>query len=117
VDGQPPLIHGDGEQYRDFVFVADVVRANILAATRPGIGGTVFNIGTGRSVTINRLWDLVCDLAGRRLDPTYGPTRAGDIRESVADVVAAAEALEFIPEHDFQAGLNATFAWYKETRS
>lgn len=117
VDGQPPLIHGDGEQYRDFIYVTDVVRANLLAATRPGIGGTVFNIGTGRSVSINRLWDLVCDLTGRRLDPAYGPTRAGDIRESVADVAAAADGLEFTPEHAFQAGLTATFDWYKETRS
>jgi len=108
-----PAIYGDGGQFRDFVFVRDVVAANLLSATRPGIGGRVFNVGTGKHVTINRLWELVQALGAFEMSPEYGSPRAGDIRESVADIGLAEKLLGFAPSWQFEAGLEKTFSWFK----
>jgi len=114
VENAAPTIYGDGGQFRDFVFVRDVVTANLLSATRPGVGGRVFNVGTGKQVTINRLWEMVRDLGGLKIPADYGPSRAGDIRESVADIGLAAKLLGFMPACEFDAGLEKTFLWFKE---
>jgi len=108
-----PTIFGDGGQFRDFIFVRDVVTANLLSATRPGAGGRVFNVGTGKQVAINRLWELVQGLGGITVPADYGPPRAGDIRESVADIGLAAGLLGFSPACKFEAGLEKTFSWFK----
>ena len=79
MEGKTPAIFGDGEQNRDFVFVKDVVRANLLAATVPEAAGQIFNVGTGSAITINQLWEMVCDLSDRRISPEYNPPRTGDI--------------------------------------
>ncbi|MBL7179841.1 MAG: SDR family oxidoreductase [Pseudomonadota bacterium] len=110
----PPVIYGDGNQYRDFVFVKDVVKANLLAASADGTAGKVFNIGTGAFVRINRLWEMICDLSGLSIEPKYEPSRPGDIRESVANIDLAKSVLGFDPEYDFSKGLKITFDWYKE---
>lgn len=114
LSGEAPTIYGDGSQSRDFVFVSDVVRALLLAAAgRGAAGGEVFNVGTGRSVTVNRLWEAVCELSGARRAPIYAAARAGDIRHSLADVAAASAQLGFQAETDFAEGLRQTLAWYR----
>lgn len=110
--GDRPQIYGDGEQTRDFIFVEDVVRANLLAACQDGVSGMVFNIGTGRGITINQLWDEVRFLAGTTEVPDCKPARAGDIRTSIADIELAREKLHFQPEVSFQEGLKRTYDWY-----
>lgn len=109
-----PLIYGDGTQYRDFVYVADVVRANLLAASAGVATGQVFNIGTGNTVTINALWELVKRLSGSTLSPTYQSARVGDIKASVANIDHAVNMLGFAPECTFDDGLAKTFTWYQD---
>jgi nucleoside-diphosphate-sugar epimerase len=113
VRGQAPGIYGDGGQSRDFVFVKDVVRANLLAARAPTVAGQRFNIGTGRCVTVNDLWKTVAALAGVAQPPEYRPPRVGDIRESVADIGRAEKMLGFAPEFTFEKGLQITYDWYR----
>jgi nucleoside-diphosphate-sugar epimerase len=110
-----PVIFGDGKQNRDFVFVKDVVRANLLAGSVKGVGGGVFNVGTGKSISINDLWDTACRVSGCALEPTYAPRRAGDIVESVADIKKTQSTLGFMPDHSFEKGLEKTYQWYKES--
>jgi nucleoside-diphosphate-sugar epimerase len=111
--GEIPNIYGDGEQYRDFVYVADVVQANLLAAFREGTAGAVVNVGTGNSVTINQLWKLIAKLAGVGFAPTRAPERPGDIRESIANISRAREVLDYEPKYSFLEGLERTWEWYK----
>jgi nucleoside-diphosphate-sugar epimerase len=111
--GEKPLIFGDGSQSRDFVFVKDVVRANLLAASVDGIGGTVFNVGTGESVTILELWQMISQLAGCDLTPDHVSPRPGDIYASLADIGLAGALLGFRPGHAFHSGLKTTFQWYR----
>ncbi len=113
VRGELPTIYGDGEQYRDFVYVADVVRANLRAAYRKGITGEVVNVGTGRSVAINQLWKSVAKLAGVAGDPLKVAARSGDIRESIADISRARAILDYEPKYSFLEGLEQTWEWYK----
>jgi UDP-glucose 4-epimerase len=107
-----PIIYGDGEQFRDFVFVKDVVAANLLSATVPGAGGRVFNVGTGKHISINGLWEAVQRLGNFSAPAQYGPHRAGDIRESLADISLGASLLGFAPAWAFDAGLEKTFTWF-----
>ena len=114
VNQQAPVIYGDGKQYRDFIYVKDVVRANVLAATACREFGGVFNIGTGKTVSINGLWEKVCHLNGSSLIANHQPARPGDIQESVANIDQARSVLGFTPEFEFADGLAKTFAWYRE---
>ena len=112
--GQTPIIHGDGEQSRDFVFVADVVNANLLAARQPGIAGSVFNIGSGCQTSIHHLWKKISHIADVDLTPTYEPARKGDIRATVADTSLAEERLGFKATTSLSEGLAETYEWYKK---
>ena len=109
---EPPIIYGDGNQYRDFVFVKDVVRFNLLAADVDKASGRILNVGTGRFIRINSLWEMIIRLAGLNIEPEYGPLRAGDIIESVADIGCAEKTLGFEPDYSFEKGLEETFEWY-----
>ena len=100
-----PVIFGDGEQTRDFVFVKDVVRANLLAAATPGAAGQMFNIGTGRQVTINHLFASLCDIFDLELQAHYKPGRVGDIRYSYADPSLAKKVLGWSAQVSFEDGL------------
>ena len=111
-----PVIYGDGNQYRDFIFVNDVVRANLLAAKTIGVKKEIFNIGTGKRVTIDRLWEMTCELSGLSIKPEYRPPREGDIVESVANIDRAKTVLGFNPEYSFEEGLKITFDWYKSKK-
>jgi UDP-glucose 4-epimerase len=110
--GRPPVIHGDGRQTRDFVFVADVVQAVTASAVAPSAPGRVFNVGSGRSVTINGLWHAVAGLSGTACEPAYGPRRAGDVPHSLAAIDAARTCLGFAPQTSLEGGLAATLGWY-----
>ena len=112
VSNSTPVIYGDGNQYRDFIFVADVVRANLLAAGTDEAGGKIFNIGTGGFVRINELWEMISRQADCKIKPEYKPSRPGDILESVANIDSAAKILGFEPEYSFEKGLEITFNYY-----
>jgi len=90
-----------------------VVRANLLAADAQAASGRRFNVGTGRQVTINNLWQVVAAQAGVSRSPNHLAARAGDIRESVADIALAGKVLGFAPEFTFEQGLKATYQWYQ----
>jgi len=116
VSKKTPVIYGDGNQYRDFVFINDVVRANLLAASTDGASGEVFNVGTGKYVTINGLWEMACELSGINIKPEHESLKPGDIVESVANIDHAQKILQFKPEYSFKNGLEITFNWYKKNR-
>ena len=116
VSKESPLIYGSGNQYRDFVFVDDVVEANLLAAIAEGASGEVFNIGTSKYVTIEKLWKMTCDLCSLNIKPKYKSPRGGDIVESVANIDHAKTILGFNPEYSFEKGLKITFDWYKQKK-
>ncbi len=113
VRGEIPTIFGDGEQYRDFVYIADVVQANQLAAYRDNIAGAVINVGTGSSVTVNSLWENISQFAGVEGEPERADERPGDIRDSVADISRARELLDYEPRYSFKEGLELTWEWYR----
>lgn len=107
--GERPVIYGDGEQSRDFTFVADVVRANLLATTvAPAFCGRAYNIGAGGGCTVNELLRGICDLTGKPFDPDYRPEREGDVRHSKADTTAYAEASGFRAQVSLADGLLQT---------
>lgn len=112
LDGRQPTIFGDGEQSRDFVFVEDVVNANVRAATSE-CSGSVFNVARGRSVTVNELVDKLNDITDRDVTPLYEDPRPGDVRHSVADVSKAADQLEFEPTVSIDRGLERTVEWFR----
>ena len=112
--GEKPTVYGDGEQSRDFVFVEDIVDANLCAAsTGPDALGKAFNIGSGQSVTLNHILAQLAAALGREIVPDRRPKRAGDIRASRADITAAANLLEFAPNVALDDGLARTLHWYQ----
>ena len=108
--GISPIIYGDGEQSRDFVNVNDIVRANLLAASVPGVAGQVFNIASGTSTTVNHVLHTLQRMTGIDVPGKYEPARAGDIRDSLADTTTARERLGFVAETTFEAGVAAIVA-------
>jgi UDP-glucose 4-epimerase len=108
---EPPVIYGDGEQTRDFTFVRDVVKANILAMQSPAEG--IFNIACGHRVSLNELAGKIMNITGIRLDPIYEKPRQGDVRDSLADISSAGEKLEYKPDFDLNKGLEATVEWFR----
>jgi UDP-glucose 4-epimerase len=115
--GVAPTIFGDGEQTRDFVEVADVVQANILAATVPAASGRAYNVGCGRETSLNTLVAMIGRAAGHPLSPTYAPARAGDIRRSVADITRARAELGYEPKVTVEAGLEGLVADVRARRA
>jgi nucleoside-diphosphate-sugar epimerase len=113
-NGEAPTIYGDGRQSRDFVFVKDVVQANILAGSHSAASGQVFNVGTGISIEINMLWEKIAGLANLAAVPEYADSRTGDIVHSVAGIEKAEEILGFSPAVSLDRGLALTFDWYSE---
>ncbi|NPV82130.1 MAG: SDR family oxidoreductase [Candidatus Aminicenantes bacterium] len=111
--GQPPIIYGDGHQSRDFIYVENVVQANLLAANATDFRGEVFNIGTASRITVKELAAILNSLLGVKMSPVYADPRPGDIMESYADISRAEHHLGFRPEVDFEKGLKLTIDWYK----
>jgi UDP-glucose 4-epimerase len=113
--GAPPVIYGDGRQSRDFVYVRDVVEALISAATAPSAPGRVFNVGTGKSVSINSLWERIASLSGFEATPVHKAPRPGDVPRSVAAIDSARADLGFSPRVSFGQGLELTMDWYRKS--
>ena len=107
--GRQPLIYGDGGQTRDFVYVSDVVEANIRAATSKTAPGKAINIGTDSALSINELLKTICKIRGQAFDPGYKPGRQGDIRHSSADISRARELLDWQPVVGLEEGLRELF--------
>jgi nucleoside-diphosphate-sugar epimerase len=116
-EGWAPTIHGDGEQTRDFTYVANVVRGVLLAAEAPEAPGQVINVATGSRISLNQLFTTVKSLTGSSLVASYGPSRAGDVRDSQADISKAERVLGYTPIVPFDEGLKRTLAWFTNGRS
>jgi nucleoside-diphosphate-sugar epimerase len=111
---EPSTVYGDGEQTRDFCHVDNAVRANLLACDTPRkLTGQVVNVACGERTSLNQLLRHIAELAGSRVEPQYLPARAGDIRDSLADIGAARELLGYEPAVDIREGLKRTFAAFQ----
>lgn len=115
--GERPVIFGDGEQSRDFTFVANAVHANLLAARADGpLAGEVLNVACGRRVTVNELAAQMAQLMGKAdLKPVHEAERPGDVRHSLADLDKARRTLGYEPIVSFEDGLESTVRWYQQT--
>ncbi len=111
--GRPIVVYGDGEQTRDFTYIDDVVRANLLAMTAP-VEAEAVNIGGGRRVTVNETLDLIGEAIGRRLEIHHRPVQPGDVRHTGADGTRAEALLGYRPETGLAAGIAAQAAWVLE---
>ena len=116
LNGQPPVIYGDGQQSRDFTYVDNVVEGNLLAAKAPAAAGHILNLATGQRVTLLELVDKLNALLGTAFAPVHDAPRPGDVRHSRAAVDRARALLGYTPPVDFDTGLARTLAWY-QTRS
>jgi len=112
IEGVAPTVHGDGRQSRDFTYIDNVVSANLLAAAAPGVSGLTANIGCGGRYDLLQLLDEVRAAFGSSLPPIFTPTRAGDVRDSEADVTVARERLGYEVLVPFSEGVRRTVAWY-----
>ena len=111
--GRTPTVHGDGLQSRDFVSVTDVAKALMLAADAPGVSGRVYNVGTGKSVTVLDLIAALNKQLRTSAVPVHGPPRAGDVRHSRAKIGSIRRDLGYEPTVSFEDGLRRTLEWYK----
>ena len=115
MNGETPTINGDGRQSRDFTYIDNVIEANLKGCLAPSeAAGEAFNIGAGgREYLIDVYYDL-CKALGKEVEPNFGPDRAGDIKDSNADISKARKLLGYNPEFDFKKGINLAIEWYKE---
>jgi UDP-glucose 4-epimerase len=115
--GEQPSIYGDGEQSRDFTYIDNAVEANLLACKAPAakVAGQMFNVATGRRVSLNETFKLLQPLTSYKGQPKYGPERGGDIKHSLADISKAEAGLGYKPKIDFEEGLRRTVEWYRKT--
>jgi nucleoside-diphosphate-sugar epimerase len=113
--GEQPTIFGDGEQSRDFTYIDNTVEANLLACQAPAAkaAGQVFNIATGRRITLNETFKSLQRLTSYSGEAAYAPERGGDIKHSLADISRAETALGYRPTVDFEEGLKRTVEWYR----
>jgi nucleoside-diphosphate-sugar epimerase len=114
LERRSPTIFGDGEQSRDFTFVEDVADLNLKAARAPKASGRVYNGGNGGRITLNQAWALLQEIEGVKIPAGFGPPRAGDVRDSQADTVAAARDLGHAPRFSFEQGMRRTLEWYRQ---
>jgi UDP-glucose 4-epimerase len=114
LSGDRITLFGDGEQTRDFTFVADVVAATRAAMSVPDAAGLVMNVGAGRRTSVNRLAELIGDLVESRAGVRRAPRRRGEVRHAVADVSLAREVLGYRPRWTLAEGLRPTVAWYRD---
>jgi UDP-glucose 4-epimerase len=109
---EKPIIYGDGTQSRDFIYIKDVVTANLLAATCDPVKSAIYNVGTGQCLQILRLWELICELSNLNLYPNLEAPRVGDVPESVADINKVKTELGFLPRVTYLEGLKKTYEYY-----
>jgi nucleoside-diphosphate-sugar epimerase len=113
LEGRAPTIQGDGGQTRDFTYVANVVDGVLRACTAPRASGEVINVAVGGRISINELCARMASVLGSTVQPEYTPPRAGDVRDSQADITRAREILGYEPIVSFEEGLRRTLEWYK----
>jgi UDP-glucose 4-epimerase len=111
IEGRAPIIFGDGEQTRDFIFVGNIVQANLAAAERAP-AGTVLNIGSGERYSLNELVSILNDVLRADYRPEYREARSGDVRHSLADVTSAEEKMGFRAQTGFREGLAETVRYF-----
>jgi nucleoside-diphosphate-sugar epimerase len=116
LDGRQPLIYGDGEQTRDFTYVANVVDGVLRACEAPKVAGEVINVATGQSVSLNGLLETMNGLVGSKVTPRYGAERPGDVRDSLADITKARQLLGYVPLVPVKDGLRKTLEWQQSGR-
>lgn len=116
IDGKAPTIYGDGLQSRDFTYIENVVQANLLAAEAPAekVGGQVFNIAGGQSISLLQLVHELNKLTGQSLKPAFEPTRVGDVKNSQADISRARTVLGYESKVTWQEGLARTLEYYRQ---
>ena len=113
-NNKPSSIHGDGGQTRDFTFVENAVQANIKGFFAPkSSGNQVYNIACGERISVNYLWETLSKAANKTIDPVYGPSRQGDVRDSLADITKAKNLLGYKPEFTVGEGLKITWDYFK----
>ena len=119
LQNQAPTLNGDGGQTRDFTFVENCVQANIRAAlvTDPEALNQVYNIAVGDRTSLVQMYDILREEAGSELAPNFGPDRAGDIRDSLADISKAGRLLGYAPQVRIREGLRQTLAWFRENQA
>src|SRR5687768_1354455 len=115
LENRSPTIYGDGEQTRDFTYVANVVDGVLRACEADGASGEVINVATGGRISLNELFNTMRDLIGAKVKPAYVEARAGDVRDSQADIAKAQRILGYEPAVSFEHGLERTIAWYRTT--
>jgi len=117
--GKQPTIFGDGEQSRDFTYIDNAVEANLLACKAPAAqsAGKVFNVATGRRITLNETFKLLQNLTSYSGSPIYGDERGGDIKHSLADISSAEKNIGYKPKVNFEDGLKRTVEWYRNSHS
>jgi nucleoside-diphosphate-sugar epimerase len=113
LENTAPTIYGDGEQTRDFTYVANVVDGVLKAVTADGASGKVVNVATGSRISLNKLFETMRDAVGSRLEVKYGPSRHGDVKDSLADITQARTLLGYEPSVSLEAGLKKTLEWYR----
>ena len=114
-DGRRPTIYGDGEQTRDFTYVTNVVDSVLRACHAPEASGEVINVATAGRISLNQLFAIVKREVGSSLEPNYSNPRAGDVRDSQADIGKAQRLLGYTPIVSFEDGLGRTVRWYRES--
>ena len=114
LNGQSPIVYGDGEQTRDFTFINDIIEANILAAESKATG--IFNAAGGNRISINQLAASVMEICHKKLKIVHNDSRPGDIKHSLADRSRATEAFGFTPKYNIENGLKETIKWYQKQK-
>lgn len=115
LNDEQPTIDGDGKQSRDFTYIENVIEANLKACkAQHDIGGQVFNIANGGREYLIDVYDKMCRILGKAIEPIYGSDRLGDIKHSNADISKAKKLLGYCPEYNFEEGLKEAIDWYKE---
>jgi UDP-glucose 4-epimerase len=115
MDAQRPTIFGDGEQTRDFTFVKDVAKANLLAMKSSVSDGRAYNIAGGKQISLNSITELINHQLGKSIKPNYSEARAGDPKHSLADISLARKDLGYENSYDFEEGLRITIDWYRNS--
>lgn len=115
LEDRAPIIHGDGEQTRDFTFVEDIIRANLACCAAPdSAAGGAYNVAWGNRISINQLANTIASILGKNIKPVHERSRAGDVRDSQADSSLARKHLGWEPKISFEDGLARAIAWYKQ---
>ena len=117
LDGEPPVIYGDGEQSRDFTYVGNVVAGNLLAAFAADVAGEVLNVATGGSLTVNELSASIQESLGVEIEPVYEPGRVGEVKHSSADISRASRLLGFEPSQSVEEGIAPTIDSLRAARA